>query len=81
MIITNCNVNKLHDEFNKAGINPFPVFQLENGNGDFIFPDGTNMTAVQAVIEAHNPEPALPLPTLEERVDSVENTILQILFM
>jgi hypothetical protein len=68
MIIANCNVNKLHDEFNKAGINPFPVFQLENGNGDFVFPDGTDMTAVQAIIDAHNPEPLPPQPTEIEKL-------------
>ena len=42
MIIKNCNVNKLHDEFMQAGIYPYPVFDLGNGEGDFTFPEGTD---------------------------------------
>lgn len=61
MIITNCNVNKLHSEFIVQGIRPFPVFELENGDGDFAFPESTDMTLVQQIIEAHDSTP-LPQP-------------------
>lgn len=57
MIIENCNVYKLHDEFINAGIKPFPVFLLENGEGDFTFSENTDMDLVQQIIEAHDPTP------------------------
>ena len=66
MIVKNVNVNKLHDEFISNGIKPSPVFKLDNGDGDFTFPEGTDMTAVQAVIDAHDPTPLPPQPTKEE---------------
>ena len=66
MIIKNCNVNKLHDELRKAGIKPFPVFELENGDGDFTFADGTDMELVQQIIEKHDPTPLPPQPTETE---------------
>lgn len=73
MIIQNCNVNKLHDEFNKAGIKSYPVFELENGDGDFTFPKGTDMNLVQQIIDAHDPTPTPPSKTqleiLQETVD------------
>lgn len=64
MIIENCNVSKLHTELNNVGIRPFPVFELENGDGDFTFPEGTDMASVQQIIDAHNPTP-LPKPLSE----------------
>lgn len=81
MIIKNINVNKLHDEFNQAGIHPYPVFKLENGDGDFTFPDGTDITAVQAVIDAHNPVPIPPPVTEAERIATLEQATNDIIMM
>lgn len=77
MIIKKINVNKLHGEFIEKGINPFPVFELENGDGDFTFPEGTDMELVQEVIDAHDPTPLPPQPTQEEEV---MNYILEVDF-
>lgn len=66
MIIKNCNITKLHDEFIKVGIKPFPVFTLENGDGDFTFPDGTDAELVQQIIDSHDPTPLPQEPTIEE---------------
>jgi hypothetical protein len=60
-IISNANVNKLHTELNNAGIFPFPVLIYENGDCEITFEDDVDMVSVQAVIDAHNPEP-LPEP-------------------
>jgi len=79
MIIKNCNVNKLHDEFRNAGIKPYPVYVLENGDGDFTFEEGTDMELVQQVIDAHNPEPLPPQPTEKERLEALEQAMLEII--
>jgi hypothetical protein len=67
-MIIQCNANKLHSEFVNAGIKPFPVFDNEDGSGDFTFPEGTDMTLVQQVIDAHDPTPLPPQPTETEQL-------------
>lgn len=79
MIVNNCNVNKLHDEFIKAGIYPFPVVVLENGDGDFTFPEGTDMELVQQIIDTHDPAPIPPKPTPEERLEALEAAMLELI--
>lgn len=79
MIIKNCNVNKLHDEFIQAGIQPFPVFVLENGDGDFTFPEGTDIEIVQQIIDRHDPTPLPPKPTPEERLEALESAMLDMI--
>lgn len=64
MRIENINVNKLHTEFNNSGIYPNPVFDNGENIGEFTFAEDIDMIAVQAVIDAHNPEP-LPPPLTE----------------
>ena len=64
MIIQNVNVNKLHDEFINVGIKPYPVFELENGDGDFTFLEDTDMELVQQIIDVHDRTP-LPPPLSE----------------
>ncbi|WP_342471650.1 hypothetical protein MHH70_12595 [Metasolibacillus sp. FSL H7-0170] len=72
MIIKNVNVAKLHTEFNAQGIYPNPVFALENGDGEFTFAEGTDMTIVQSIIDAHDPTPIPPAQTTEERMEQLE---------
>jgi len=79
MIIKNVNVNKLHDELIKAGIKPFPVFELENGDGDFTFPEGTDMELVQEVIDAHDPTPLPQPPSEKERLEALEQAMLEMI--
>lgn len=69
MIIKNCNVPKLHTELNSVGLYPFPVETLENGDGDFTFLDGTDMTLVQQIIAEHDPTPIPEQPTKEEMMN------------
>jgi len=76
MIIKNVSVSKLHDEFNKSGINPYPVFQLKNGDGDFTFTEGVNMELVQQIIDAHDPTP-LPKALTEMELLQEENDKLK----
>jgi hypothetical protein len=78
MIINNANVNKLHDEFRQAGINPYPVFELENGDGEFTFPAGTDMDLVQQIIDAHDPTPSPSQPNDKERIEALEIAMLDI---
>ena len=66
MIIKNVNISKLHDEFIKSGINPHPVFILENGDGEFNFSEDADMGLVQQIIDAHDPTPIPQEPTTEE---------------
>lgn len=73
----NVNTNKLHDELISLGIIPL----LVEGKGDktwITFDDNVDMTAVQAVIDAHNPEPLPVPPTIEERVTSTETKVVTI---
>lgn len=62
----NVNTNKLHDELIKAGIKPLLVESL-NEKTWITFAGTTDMAAVQAVIDAHDPTPLPPKPTLEQR--------------
>lgn len=78
MIIENCNVNKLHTEFVKAGAIPSLVLDLDNGKGDFVFPESVDITVVQAIIDVHNPEPVPQPPTPDERISALETLILQL---
>lgn len=59
----NVNTNKLHDELINAGIAPLLVESL-NEKTWITFADDVDMTAVQAVIDAHDPTP-LPEPLSE----------------
>ena len=69
---SNVNPNKLHDELILAGIMPVLV---ENDclDGEYIakntwitFSEDTDMTTVQAIIDAHDPTPLPQRPTLED---------------
>lgn len=75
----NVNTNKLHDELINAGI--VPLLVESKGNLTWItFADDTDMVAVQAVIDVHNPAP-LPMPLTEEkqRITDLESAIAGIL--
>lgn len=68
MIVKNVVPNKLHQELVDAGVECSVSHNLEDGRyfvGDceIKFADNTDMSAVQAVIDAHNPAPLLPQPT------------------
>lgn len=83
MIMKNVNVNKLHNEFIENGIRPFPVLELENGEGDFTFESDTDMNLVQQIIDAHEPTP-LPTPLTENELLKISQaeqfeTILELL--
>ncbi len=65
MLINNVNPNKLHDELIAKGIIPILVTHDKVTNNIAIntwitFADDVDMTAVQAFIDAHNPEPLPP---------------------
>lgn len=59
------NRNKLHQELHDSGIETEYVKAINNTDMgcEIKFTDDTDMTAVQAVIDAHNPEPLPPQPT------------------
>lgn len=65
----NCNVQKITNEFYAQNIKPFPIFDNEDGTGDFTFPEGTDMKLVQQIIDAHDPTPLPPQPTKEELME------------
>lgn len=74
----NVNTNKLHDELINAEIVPLLV-ESKDDKTWITFADDTDMTAVQSVIEAHNPEP-LPMPLtdngiLQQKVAQLEQII------
>lgn len=73
-----CNVCTLTDELQKVGIIPYPIFDNEDGTGDFTFPEGTDMELVQQIINAHNPEPLQPQPSDKERLEALEQAMLEI---
>lgn len=77
MIINNVNVNKIHQEFVDNGIKPHPVFELEDGDGDFTFPENTDMELVQQIIDAHDPTPLPPQPSEKERLEALEQAMLE----
>lgn len=69
MIVNNVNPNKLHEELIANGIVPLLVThnkisgEIIAESTEIIFADNVDMTIVQAVIYAHNPEPLPPEPT------------------
>ena len=63
--IENINTNKLHDELIASGLAPELVESLEDTTW-ITFSEGTDMTAVQAIIDAHDSTPLPPQPTKEE---------------
>lgn len=73
ILYTNINPNKLHDELIKTGITPILVMhdakkgECISENAWITFADNTDMTAAQAVVNAHDPTPLPPVPTLEQR--------------
>ncbi|WP_313413129.1 hypothetical protein [Sedimentibacter sp.] len=81
MIINNVNPNKLHDELIVAGIVPLSVMhdrkdgEITAENVWMTFADGADMIAVQAVIDAHNPEPIQQEPTEIEKLQSQIETM------
>jgi len=70
--ISNVNPNKLHDELLKASISPVltehdrPVGEYIAPNTWITFTDDTDMTVVQAIIDAHDPTPQPPQPTQDD---------------
>ena len=58
----NVNTNKLHDELIKAELVPLLVESKEDKTW-ITFADGTDMTAVQTIIDGHDPTPLPPQPT------------------
>jgi hypothetical protein len=74
----NVNTNKLHDELITADINPVLVESLDEKTW-ITYADGTDMTAVQAVIDAHDPTPLPPEPTVQERIEALEAALLEVI--
>lgn len=86
MLIKDVNPNKLHDELMIAGILPISVINdLQYGaymaeNTTITFAPGTDMIAVQAIIDAHDPIPfSKVLNDTEQRVADLELAIASIL--
>jgi len=73
----NVNTNKLHDELIAADINPVLVESLDEKTW-ITYADGTDMTAVQTVIDAHDPTPLPPEPTAQERLEALEAAMLEV---
>lgn len=69
------NTFKLHDELINAGIVPLLV-ESKDDKAWITFADDVDMTAVQAVIDVHNPTPLPKEPTSEERLQSLEDAML-----
>lgn len=85
MNIKNINPNKLHDELVSAGIIPISV-KHDAPEGEHIAPNtwielppDTDMGKVQKIIDAHDPTLLPEPPTLEERLQMAEDTILFLL--
>ena len=61
----NVNADKLHDELLASGIIPLLVESLEDKTW-ITFADGEDMGLVQQIIDAHDPTPSPPQPTVED---------------
>lgn len=68
------NTNKLHDELIANGIVPLLV-ESKDDKTWITFADDTDMTLVQAVIDAHDPTPLPPQPTQEEKIAQLEEQL------
>lgn len=71
------NTSKLHDELIANGIMPFLVESLEEKTW-VTFNHDADMELVQQIIDAHDPTPSPQLPTDRERLQAVEQAILEI---
>ncbi|HBQ43869.1 MAG TPA: hypothetical protein DD724_06375 [Lactobacillus acetotolerans] len=77
MILENVVPNKLHQELIDAGVNCIVLHNLKDGRYvvgecEVQFFGDVDMTAVQAVIDAHNPE---PLPSMPTKVEIIEQEL------
>lgn len=75
--IDNVNTNKLHDELIANGVVPLLVESLEDRTW-ITFTDDTNMDLVQQIIDAHDPTPLPPQPSDKERLEALEQAMLEI---
>lgn len=69
---TNINHNKLHDELIANGIIPLLVENL-NEKTWITYTDGTDMVAVQKIVDAHIPTTYPPLQTQEDYLLDLDN--------
>lgn len=75
---TNVNTNKLHDELINAGI--VPLLVESNDTTTWVtYAENTDMSIVQAVLDAHDPTPIPPQPTEQERIDALERALLEVI--
>lgn len=63
--------DKLHQELLEAGIIPVLVRGIDGNldiGADITFADGTDMTLVQSIIDAHNSTPIPPALSIEDQL-------------
>jgi len=71
------NTNKLHDELIASGVKPLLV--ESKGEKTWItFEEGTDMELVQQIIDTHDPTPLPPKPSEKERLEALEQAMLEI---
>ena len=83
--INNINPNKIHDQLISRGIVPLYV-ESNLIEGEYIaektwitFDAEVNVDLVNSIIDAHVPTPLPTAPTVNERIDMLENMILLIM--
>lgn len=72
------NANKLHDELIESGINPLLVESLEDKTW-ITFEENTDMKLVQQLIDSHDPTPLPQPPTDKERLQVLEQAMLEMI--
>lgn len=72
------NTNKLHDELVVNGITPVLV-ESKDGVTWITFKDDTNLELVQQIVDAHDPTPLPPQPSEKERIEALEQAMLEMI--
>ena len=83
--LKNVNPNKLHDELISANLIP-SLLQSDKSVGEHIapntwitFPQDTDMVLAQQIIDAHDPTPLPQPPSEKERLEALEQAMLEMI--
>ena len=82
--VKNANPNKLHDDLIASGIKPL-IVSHDKKEGEIVaqntwveLASDTDMTAAQAIIDAHDPTPSPQEPSTQERIEALEAALLEV---
>lgn len=75
--IKNVNVNKLINEFINKGIKVIKVEIIDENTSVFEFEEGQDETLINSIVKNHDPV-IVDTPSLQERINALENLLMEV---